>query len=192
MSNRIYFVVVLLVGLAILLPLSQHFGGPVLSSGVEIAQVKTTGGQAVIVTGLMQPDAMARMSFKWMDVQATPAKELSEKIFFAMAKPYGPGGKTPEFVAYETADGKLVGIAQQSLADEVLIFLNRETGETWPSLADLAELGRGEREGVVVDVITQPTAWLARLRQEHPQLKADLIAPPKRELVPPLASEVQP
>lgn len=193
MSNRLYFVVVMLVGLAVLVPLSQYFGGPVMSSGVEITRVDLADGQRVRITGAIQPDAMARMSFQWYAAQqqqgAAPAP-LSEQVFFAMANPYGPGGKTPEFVAYTTADGQVIGVAQKALPDEVLILLNRKTGGTWPSQAVLDELGKKAR-GEAFDeskITGGAQAWLDRLHAEHPILKSELTLPPDRELVVPPGS----
>ena len=185
MSNRLFFVVVMLIGLAVLLPLSQYFGGPIFGSGVMIDQVGVGNNQRVDIKGTMQPDAMARMHFQWMDDRTQPATALSEQVFFAMAIPYGPNGMTPTFIAYTTADGQLIGLAQRSAPNEILILLNRNTNETWPSPAVLDKIGRGERDGVEVDVLTEAQGWLNTLQAAHPTLSNQLILPPQRELVVP-------
>lgn len=204
MSNRIFFVVITLVGLAILLPLSQYFGGDVFRGGVLISRVPLSHAQKLDVTATIQPDAMARMMFQWfqkeppsgspMQPSGSPAEwPLSEEIFFAMAKPVGPAGATPTFVSYESQDGEIVGIAQNTKPQDILILLNRSNEQTWPSPADLEKLAQAyeANDGKVtpnVDITSHVMPWLEKLRKDHPNLHDKLVVPPKRELAPPKVS----
>lgn len=188
MSNRVYFVVVMIVGLAILIPLSQYFGGPIFGSGVPMDLVKLDDGGEVEITASMTVDAMGMMRFEWFDAQG---QSLNDATFFAMAKPYGPTDTqgnivTPTFIAYTSTDHQITGIAQRSNPNEIVILLNHTNNKAWPSQAILDAIGLHETEGVEIDVTTEAAAWLGTLRQTHPALIDELVWPSKRELVTPV------
>lgn len=174
----------MIVGAAVLLPLSQYFGGPVFSSGVFIDQVDPSGGEQVEITASMTVDAMAMMRYEWFDAQG---QAIHEPTFFAMTKPYGPGGMTPTFVSYESPDANIIGIAQRSNPNEILILLNRPQKKNWPSQQTLDDIGRHETDGIDIDVTSEAVTWLSTLRESHPALIDELVWPSKRELVTPVA-----
>jgi hypothetical protein len=125
MNPRLIAVMIFVLLAVIALPIMMRLGLGEKPEPVTLDEIDAGTGRTIRVT--IQPNSQGSLSLRY-HVQVD-GKPVVERAFFGTL----PRTATPPgFVTYFAQDGDLVGIAQASVPNRVIILHDFATGESWP------------------------------------------------------------